>query len=253
MPAVRAATLIAILLLLGASTAGAQGVRGGHIAGRTVDSMGAVLPGVTVTATAGNVRRQAVSDANGGFDIGDLPPAFYTVTAQIPGFNVAVREVTITAPTATVAISLVLNVGDLCSADYVYLGFADAVAHSDLIVHARIVSLEPTPGIRAGCIVGALTYTAAVIETIKGRPDDPRPSTIRWIEDAPGTGQLGQEYVVFLGWDSAHSRYTGTYVFAVRDGHVTWDRDDVPEMTDGAPLDRLIDVIRAASTLGNGR
>ncbi len=80
----------AALLLLAASPALAQY---GQIEGAVVDSTGAVLPGVTVTAVndATGVSRSAVSDAGGRYRIPALLPGAWTVTAELSGFSTVVR------------------------------------------------------------------------------------------------------------------------------------------------------------------
>jgi hypothetical protein len=66
----------------------------GDITGTIVDSTGAVLPGVTVTATcpATNFSRTATTDAQGGFSLPELPICVYKVTAELPGFKTVARD-----------------------------------------------------------------------------------------------------------------------------------------------------------------
>ena len=60
------------------------------VRGRAQDSMGAVLPGVTVEISqAGRVIRTAVTDANGNYQIAAVPPGEYAVTFQLTGFTTA--------------------------------------------------------------------------------------------------------------------------------------------------------------------
>jgi hypothetical protein len=58
----------------------------GQIVGRIVDGTGAALPGVSVTATVGRLRRSAVSDAKGWYIISGLPAGEVTVTSDLAGF-----------------------------------------------------------------------------------------------------------------------------------------------------------------------
>ncbi len=66
----------------------------GDINGTIVDSTGAVLPGVTVTATCPptNFSRTATTDAQGGFSLPELPICVYKVTAELPGFKTVARD-----------------------------------------------------------------------------------------------------------------------------------------------------------------
>src|SRR5687767_15777965 len=63
------------------------------LTGTVRDTSGAVLPGVTVEATAPALpTRTVVTDGNGVYRIIELSPGIYTVTATLPGFNVFRRE-----------------------------------------------------------------------------------------------------------------------------------------------------------------
>ncbi len=88
----RTLTLLAFLIA-GVSGAAAQDFRGA-ITGRVHDRSGAVLPGVTVTATnvATNVGSTATTNSEGLFTIPYLTPGNYTVVAELSGFKKAVRE-----------------------------------------------------------------------------------------------------------------------------------------------------------------
>jgi hypothetical protein len=85
-------------MLLGTSgICGAQTFRGG-ISGRVADSTGAVLPGVTVTATndATGVARTTVTSAGGDFSVPDLQLGMYTVEAALQGFQTLRTKVEVT-------------------------------------------------------------------------------------------------------------------------------------------------------------
>ncbi|HYM62088.1 MAG TPA: carboxypeptidase-like regulatory domain-containing protein, partial [Thermoanaerobaculia bacterium] len=77
-----ALTLLIPVTLLGQST-------NGTISGIATDNSGAVLPGVTVTATntATGIARVAVSNATGSYQIGLLPPGVYRLSAELSGFQ----------------------------------------------------------------------------------------------------------------------------------------------------------------------
>ncbi len=66
----------------------------GLIQGTTVDESGSVLPGVTITMTntATNFEKVAVTDANGRFRAPLMPLGPYRVTAGLEGFATLVRE-----------------------------------------------------------------------------------------------------------------------------------------------------------------
>jgi outer membrane receptor protein involved in Fe transport len=66
----------------------------GSISGTVADDSGAVLPGVTVTATnvATGVNRMSVSNAAGHYSIALLPPGTYRVSSELSGFQPAAFE-----------------------------------------------------------------------------------------------------------------------------------------------------------------
>src|SRR5688500_6821861 len=81
----RIAMLLAMTLFSGAAYAQEQR---GSIEGVVKDASGAVLPGVTVTATsASGVKLETVSDAEGVFRFPSVAPTTYTVAANLTGFN----------------------------------------------------------------------------------------------------------------------------------------------------------------------
>ncbi len=94
-----------------ASSAFAQRTTG-DISGTVTDTTGAVLPGVTVTAvcTETNFTRSAVTDAEGGFSLRELPICLYRVTAELAGFKTVAREAPVT-PSAVAKTDFRLEVG----------------------------------------------------------------------------------------------------------------------------------------------
>ncbi len=82
-------------LLFMAGSAMAQGVgSSGEISGTVVDSSGAVMPRVTVTAVdmQTDLKREVVSDSTGHYRMTGLSPSTYSVSASNPGFATQVRR-----------------------------------------------------------------------------------------------------------------------------------------------------------------
>ncbi len=89
--------LIAALALAVSAPAYAQGGGAsstGTIQGRVTDAQGAVLPGVTVTATSPALLGQqtTISSETGNYRFPAVPPGTYTVTYELAGFNAVKRE-----------------------------------------------------------------------------------------------------------------------------------------------------------------
>lgn len=65
-----------------------------RITGRVTDPEGNPLPGVSVTLKAGSATAmETVSNENGGYTFGFIPPGMYSVDFSLEGFNSTTREV----------------------------------------------------------------------------------------------------------------------------------------------------------------
>jgi outer membrane receptor protein involved in Fe transport len=76
--------MLAVCLLPSGTTAWAQTATTGSIEGTVSDATGAVVPGVTVTATSPNLIRaqSATTDSEGRYRIPNLPPGTYSVAIE---------------------------------------------------------------------------------------------------------------------------------------------------------------------------
>jgi hypothetical protein len=83
--------------------------------GRVTDSSGAVLPGVTVTATqtATGLQRTAVTDGEGNYLLTNLPPGPYRLEISLQGFRGYVQTGLVLTVGATPTVNAVLELGSL--------------------------------------------------------------------------------------------------------------------------------------------
>ncbi|PHY10079.1 MAG: hypothetical protein CK533_11580 [Acidobacterium sp.] len=109
----RARGLLAALLLVVPLTAMAQ--QNATIAGVVTDESKGVLPGVTVTATDLGTGRvaSAVTGAQGEYQIRNVPPGRYSVTAELSGFGTATVPVLELRVGQNATVPLALKVGAL--------------------------------------------------------------------------------------------------------------------------------------------
>src|SRR3954466_10464499 len=89
---IQACAILAVVLAA-VGSASAQDFRG-RINGTVTDNTGAVLPGVTVTATSPALIQPQVqvSSTDGQFRFQALPPGVYEVTFELAGFQNVKRE-----------------------------------------------------------------------------------------------------------------------------------------------------------------
>ena len=83
--------------------------------GRVTDSSGAVLPGVTVTATqtATGLERTAVTDGSGAYLITNLPPGPYRLEVTLQGFRTYVQTGLVLTVGSTPTVNAALELGSL--------------------------------------------------------------------------------------------------------------------------------------------
>jgi hypothetical protein len=94
-PLVGGCVVVTLLLLAPPAWAvGGGACSTGTIQGRVVDAQGAVLPGVSVTATSPALlgAQTAVTSENGNYRFPAVPPGTYILTYELAGFNAVKRE-----------------------------------------------------------------------------------------------------------------------------------------------------------------
>src|SRR5688572_11612769 len=111
---VRDLCTLALILVLTTASAWAQ-LATAELNGRVTDSSGAVLPGVTVTATqtATGLVRTAVTDENGGYLMSNLPTGPYRLEVALQGFRTYVQTGIVLQVGATPTINAALELGSL--------------------------------------------------------------------------------------------------------------------------------------------
>src|SRR5687767_9271344 len=111
---VRDLCTLALIVVLTTATAWAQ-LATAELNGRVTDSSGAVLPGVTVTATqtATGLERTAVTDGEGNYLLTNLPPGPYRLEISLQGFRGYVQTGLVLTVGATPTINAALELGSL--------------------------------------------------------------------------------------------------------------------------------------------
>ncbi len=109
----RALSCAAIWLL--ASAAQAQVGGAGVLTGTVKDAQGAVLPGVTVTATSPALigSQVSVTEANGVYRIPALPSGTYSLRFDLSGFQPATRASIVLAANQTLTVDVTMQLASM--------------------------------------------------------------------------------------------------------------------------------------------
>src|SRR6266850_4908305 len=89
---------VLLLMSLAVVPASAQ-VSNAVVTGIVADAQGGILPGVTITVTnaESGVVRTIVTEENGRYRLGGIPPGRYNLKAELPGFATQdVKDITLT-------------------------------------------------------------------------------------------------------------------------------------------------------------
>src|SRR5438874_4110288 len=86
-----------------------------QLSGHVTDESGAVLPGVTVTATQTDtgLTRSVTTDANGTYVLPNLPTGPYRLEAALQGFRTYAQTGIVLQVAATPVVNVVMAVGSL--------------------------------------------------------------------------------------------------------------------------------------------
>ncbi|MCY4030262.1 MAG: TonB-dependent receptor, partial [Acidobacteria bacterium] len=111
-PFTRLLAVAGAMVLLAPVGAGAQELRG-RLVGAVTDVTGAVLPGVTVTASSAALiqDRVVVTGSQGGYVFPALPTGDYSVTFSLPGFRTVVRDNVRMTLNTTLSVDAMLEIG----------------------------------------------------------------------------------------------------------------------------------------------
>jgi Carboxypeptidase regulatory-like domain len=180
-----------------------------RVSGRVVDESGATLPGVTITV--GEQRRQSVTDAQGRFEIDDLPTGTYTITATLPSFQIERRTLRLRASGSVVNFTLAGScVADTLSFTRPPLVDRRLLARSDLVVH--LVLDAPLDKGAASASDSRSRYRATVLRALT-RPRNGKiiVRTIDVLLNPYADFEIGSEYVVWLTWRADRNAFDGGY------------------------------------------
>ena len=85
----------------------------GTMTGAVLDTSGAVIPGVSITAThvETGARHETVSTETGNYTLAQLPAGVYQLSAELPGFKRYVRQGITVLVAQTLRLDVSLEIG----------------------------------------------------------------------------------------------------------------------------------------------
>src|SRR5256714_15634262 len=92
-------TALTLAIQFGLAVPARAQVANAVITGIVTDAQSGVLPGVTITVrnAESGVTRTIITETNGRYRLGGLPPGRYNLTAELQGFaTIDVRDITLT-------------------------------------------------------------------------------------------------------------------------------------------------------------
>src|SRR5262245_23611969 len=172
---------LALVLALVPAMAFAQRATTGAVAGKVVDSSGAVLPGVTVTLKSAEALGTftAVTDSAGTYRVANLPPATYDIRAELQGFQTATRQAAVRL-NAVFDVDFTLSVGSMAET---------------VIVTGEAPIVDPE---RAGLSVN---ISNAVLTSVPLTTDRKFQDVWLMVPDPGGAGQGGERRTSIDGMD----------------------------------------------------
>jgi hypothetical protein len=228
----------------------------GSLAGCVSQANNTRIPGVTIVAKANGVQWTSATDAGGCYELRNLMPAAYRVTAHVQGFDNVTRDgVIVRAGTAT-HLDFPMSVSPLCECVSVQapVTLIDAWERADAVLYVRI--LGPAAGITTATRYYA--HRATVLDVLKQHPvGGPTAATTAVLEHqvngAPEPLDVGQELVIFSRWVPEANGFAGIgtnccrnpeTVFVVRNGQIQSAPSELSRYV-GMGIDAFLEELRA--------
>jgi hypothetical protein len=247
----------ALLVLVTLHNIAAQPPTGrGSIAGCATQRLDATpVSGVTVVISGRGVRRSELTNSDGCYEAGGLPPGTYTLIARLQGFTGTAREVTVSDMAVTrVDFSMqpaaIVDFLDLTGPLSTYWADADAV------VHLRVTGYQPGP---LDGSIPTIGHKADVLHLLKRHPKGgPSGPTMTFLQQQLANElvpyEIGRELVVFLRWDSflpqdSFVRLAGPMlVFTIENGRLQPGLSSVVNRYAGMPIEDFLTALRALAS-----
>jgi hypothetical protein len=136
---------LAALIVGGAATPAISQVLYGSVVGNVTDAQGAIIPGATVTITnkENNLTRDATTNEEGNFSIGNVLPGIYDVKVSLQGFREVLRQNVPVSVGQVSRVDVALEVGTLTETVTVE-GYSRLLQTDTADIHTELKSTEIT-------------------------------------------------------------------------------------------------------------
>jgi len=229
--------------------------------GSIVGCFSITASGATVVAKGGGIERTAVTDRDGCYELKELPPASYRITARLGGFDNVTRDRVRVTPSTTTRLDFTTPQRPSPMCECVREGgitLVDQWEYADAVLHVRLMDAEPEFSMPEGYY----RHRARVLHALKPSKGKP-PTSIFILQDqrsgSPDPFDVGQELVAFLkssGSDTfripndspglAGRGEDPSSVFLVKDGLIQRQPRDMFGHI-GKPIDVLLAELRTLS------
>jgi hypothetical protein len=242
--------MFAIVLAAGVQVAAQTPATAGSLVGCMSDTMTHRVPGATIVAKSGGVQRTTVADAAGCYELKDLPPASYRVTARLTGFDNVTRDRVVLAAATVTHLDFTMRVSALCECVRIGGSLADHRDHADAVLHVRLADSEAAQSTPQGYY----RHIATVVTAVK-QPTGSRPAAIFLLQNqqsgTPDPYDVGQELVAFVESSGSDAfRITNdevsSMVFLVQDGRIQRAPSEFSRYV-GMPIDSFLGELRTLS------
>jgi hypothetical protein len=191
------------------------------------------VPGATIVAKSNGLLRTTEADTAGCYELKDLTPGSYRVTARLLGFDNVTRDGVVLTRATVTHLDFTLRQSWRCECVRIVppRTLAQEWAQADAVVHLRISDPEPGTNPRPW---PNYRHGATILKAMKQHPAVGHAGTTIGVFEqqengAPGPYDVGQELVAFLHWSPETNAFTGlgtdccdnpSIVFVVRDGRI---------------------------------
>jgi hypothetical protein len=246
-------SLLAAAMVVAITTSFAQQAGSGTLNGRAMDRTKSPLAGVTVPTT-GAVRREVVTSLDGEYQIADLPPGRYTVTAELAGFLTETEAVDVGADERR-TLDLLLRVG--CVGEgldpplSVYFPFDQMLGQVAGVAYVRIREMGNRERLLtdASCL-SVRPYIAEPLALINLAPPPGDVRIFRFYGRSWDPGLTpGDEAIVFLWREETTGAYhemDDKYRILISKGRLNSMQMEWSPVANGDPVDDVLTKIRAA-------